>query len=330
MRILSLIWRHWLVLLLSLIVSAAIAVPFAQRSTGIYSSSGQLFLPSPDPVSGLVSDASSIDFLLQDYVGQTLSQDVRDAAGAEAPQIESVGAEQLGNEQDVYELTAKATTAAAAESAVQLSAEAMEAEADRLLKEQFAQFREDMTDDVLAVFREKRRLINLIPVQQAQVDSTQAKLDAAEEGSAEAESLTDELAHERGLLNRYQQQKFILDKEQQALVHLPAKVAEQFAVAEGAGKVVAGPSRPVTDKQIRVIQLVGAAIIAGLLAATLITLWLERDELGAGYSNYAYGAGTSTSMSAERSTASGGNYFSAAEGGERSESSPGTLPRNRN
>jgi hypothetical protein len=327
MRILSLIWRHWLVLLLSLIVSAAIAVPFAQRSTGIYTSSGQLFLPSPDPVSGLVSEASSIDFLIQDYVQQSLSRDVREAAGAEEPQIQSVAAEQLQNEKDVYELTAKATTAPAAESAVQLSAEAMEAEADRLLKEQFEQFRADTTNDVLAVFREKRRLINLIPQQQVEVDSTQAQLDAAQEGSAEAESLSDELAKQREQLNRYQQQKFILDKEQQALIHLPAKISEQFAVARGAGEVVAGPSRAVTDKQIRVIQLVGAAILAGLLAATLITLWLERDELRAGYSNLTSGPGDSTSMRAERSTASSGNFFSATEGKDESESS--TLRRNR-
>jgi hypothetical protein len=329
MRILSLIWRHWLVLLLSLIVSAAIAVPFAQRSAGVYSSSGQLFLPSPDPVSGLVSDASSIDLLLQDYAQQSLSQDVRDAAGAEAPQIQSVAAVQLQNEQDVYELTAKATTAPAALTAVQLSAEAMGAEADRLLETQFAQFREDITEDVLVVFREKRRVTNLIPEQQAQVDGILARLDAAEEDSAEAETLTDELASARTRLNTSQQRRFILDKEQQALVRLPAKVGEQFAVAKRASELVAGPSRPVTDKQIRVIQLVGAAMIAGLLAATLITLWLERDALRGGYSNFAYGAEGSASMRAERSPASGGNYFSAAEGEETSESSAGTLPRNR-
>jgi hypothetical protein len=276
-----------------------------------------------------VSDASSIDLLLQDYAQESLAQDVRDAAGAEAPQIQSVAAVQLQTEKDVYELTAKATTAPAALTAVRLSADAMGAEANRLLKTQFAQFREDITNKVLEVFREKRRVTNLIPAQQVEVDGILAKLDAAEEDSEEAESLTEELAGARTLLNTYQQRRFILDKEQQALIRLPAKVGEQIAVAQDASELVAGPSQPTTDKQIRVIQLVGAAIIAGLLAATLITLWLERDELRGGYSNFAYGAEGPASMRAERPSATGGNYFSSAEDEERSESSAGTLPRNR-
>lgn len=279
MRVLTLLWKHRLVLLLSLIVSAAVATPFALRSQATYTSTAALFLPSADPVAGIVSSTSALSAELQGYAAQELREDVRTDAGADAGKIVSLSAEVDQNDDDIYTLTARAQTAAMATTTIQFGATRLLDKADSLLTDEFERFRENTTEDVLAVFREKRRVFNLIPEQKARVDEIVSQLEGLDENSPEAGSLEDELERERDLLNSYQQQHRILEQEQKNLINLPAEVGAQVVVSRGVARLVSGPTNPAADTQTRVVQLVGAAVLAGLLAAVLLTLWLERAVL---------------------------------------------------
>ena len=279
MRILTLLWKHRLVLLLSLIVSAVVATPFALRSQATYTSTAALFLPSADPVASIVSTTSALSAELQGYAAQELREDVRPDAGADAGKIVSLSAEVDQNNDDIYTLTARAQTAAMATTTIQFGATRLLDRADSLLTDEFERFRENTTEDVLAVFREKRRVINLIPDQKAQVDEIVSQLEGLDENSPEAGPLEDDLERERDLLNSYQQQKRILEQEQKNLINLPAEVGAQVVVTQGVARLVSGPTNPAADTQTRVVQLVGAAVMAGLLAAVLLTLWLERAAL---------------------------------------------------
>ncbi|CAN5583084.1 hypothetical protein BH18ACT16_BH18ACT16_02500 [soil metagenome] len=278
-RILTLLWKHRLVLLLSLIVSAAVATPFALQSQATYTSTAALFLPSSDPVSGIVSSTSALSLELQGYAAQELREDVRSDAGTDAGKIVSVSAEVDQNENDIYRLTAQAQTAAMATTTIQLSATRLLDRADTLLTDEFERFRENTTEDVLAVFREKRQVITLIPEQKAQVEEIVSQLEGLDENSPEAGTLEDDLERERDLLHSYQQQQRILQQEQKNLINLPAEVGAQVVVSQGVARLVSGPTNPAADTQTRVVQLVGAAVMAGLLAAVLLTLWLERAAL---------------------------------------------------
>jgi len=278
-RVLTLLWKHRLVLLLSLIVSAAVATPFALRSQATYTSTAALFLPSADPVAGIVSSTSALSLELEGYAAQELREEVRSDAGTDAGKIVSLSAEVDQNENDIYQLTAQAQTSAMATTTIQLSATRLIDKADSLLMDEFERFRENTTEDVLAVFREKRLVLNLIPEQKALVDRIVSQLEGVDENSPEAGPLEDRLERERDLLNSYRQQQRILQQEQKNLINLPAEVGKQVVVAQGVARLVSGPSNPAADTQTRVVQLVGAAVMAGLLAAVLLTLWLERAVL---------------------------------------------------
>ena len=193
-RVLTLLWKHRLVLLLSLIVSAAVATPFALRSQATYTSTAALFLPSADPVAGIVSSTSALSLELEGYAAQELREDVRSDAGTDAGKIVSVSAEVDQNENDIYRLTAQAQTAAMATTTIQLSATRLIDKADALLTDEFGRFRENTTEEILAVYREKRRVDNLIPGQEAQVDELVSQLEGLDENSPEAGPLEDELA----------------------------------------------------------------------------------------------------------------------------------------
>lgn len=304
MRVLTLLWKHRLVLLLSLIVSAAVATPFALRSQATYTSTAALFLPSADPVAGIVSSTSALSLELEGYAAQELREDVRTEAGTDAGKIVSLSAEVDQNENDIYRLTAQAQTAAMATTTIQLSATRLINEAADLLTDEFGRFRENTIEQVLAVYREKRRVSNLIPEQQAQVTEIVSQLEGLDENSPEAGPLEDELARERDLLNSYQQQKNILRQEQKNLSNLPAEVGEGVVVAQGVARLVSGPTNPAADTQTRVVQLVGAAVMAGLLAAILLTLWLERAALREKQRDPGHDIDSAPHAVAERSAAS--------------------------
>jgi uncharacterized protein involved in exopolysaccharide biosynthesis len=278
-RVLTLLWKHRLVLLLSLIVSAAVATPFALRSQATYTSTAALFLPSADPVAGIVSTTSALSAELQGYAAQELREDVRTDAGADAGKIVSLSTEVDQNADDIYTLTARAQTAAMATTTVQFGATRLINKAADLLEDELGRFRENISEEISAVYREKRRWANLIPEQEGQVDEIVSQLEGLDEDSPEAGPLEDDLARERDLLNSYQQQRRILEQEQKNLINLPADVGAQVAVSRGVARLVSGPTNPAADTQTRVVQLVGAAVMAGLLAAVLLTLWLERAAL---------------------------------------------------
>ena len=169
-RVFTLLWKHRLVLLLSLIVSAAVATPFALRSQATYTSTAALFLPSADPVAGVVSSTSALSLELEGYAAQELREDVRTDAGSDAGKIVSVSAEVDQNENDIYRLTAQAQTAAMATTTIQLSATRLIDKADALLMRSSNDFARTPQKRSLAVYREKRQMDTLIPGQEAQVD----------------------------------------------------------------------------------------------------------------------------------------------------------------
>ena len=56
MRLMTLLWKHRMVLLLSIVVSLAVAIPIASLSPVTYTSTGVFLIPTTDPLTGALTD----------------------------------------------------------------------------------------------------------------------------------------------------------------------------------------------------------------------------------------------------------------------------------
>src|SRR4051794_10062456 len=120
------LWRRKWILVVTVIVAAGAAMPFALQKTETFSSGSEAIVPSTPPLPNLNPSVAQglLANKLADYVKGGLDQDVRELMGPEADQVDSVKGSQ-SSDFNVYTLEATAFTEKAAEKAAALAAQAV-------------------------------------------------------------------------------------------------------------------------------------------------------------------------------------------------------------
>lgn len=287
----GLVWRHRWILLVSLVFSVAGTLPFALSGKATYQSSGTVLIPSGDPVAVTNTQTSAVDTRLNAFShGQTLLEAVRSRMGAAANGLISVttGQQRAG---DLYSLTATAKSSQVARDAVSAGALALIDESNSLTAAQVAQLRTQVNDQMLPLEQQRGALVKRVLNQKAAIHQTQVQLKQVENdipkssGAArgalqeQANELSTTLRDEQVELDRLNARVAFIESNQGQLTDLVQGAVQIQLTRKAASTLLSAPSAPSTDSSRRVVQTIGLAVLAGLVMATLVVIWLERRRL---------------------------------------------------
>lgn len=277
MRFMTLVWKHRLVLLLSIVVSLAVVVPIASIAPVTYTSVGDFLIPTTDPLTGDLTDTSPLGLAIDDYARESLAEDVRVKLGTGSEQLISLAATREDDEDETYNLVAEADSPAVATESVTLGAEVLSSASQRLGALQTSRFNHRVVDELVELEVKRARLHKRAVVRGKKIQSLRALIAGARASDdADLEALKDEAAKEDPVLAGYRKRIDIIRSKSQNLEELIANINDVLITRVASSGLVSPPSVPTTGSDTRLIQLAGIAVIAGLLTASLITLWLER------------------------------------------------------
>lgn len=280
MRLMTLLWKHRMVLLLSIVVSLAVAIPIASLSPVTYTSTGVFLIPTTDPLTGALTDTSPLSLSIDDYARNGLADDVRDRLGADSDELIFVSALRDNDQDDTYTLVAEATSASIASEGVAAAASVLGSTAESLSVSQAARFNRQVVEDLVDLEVERARLHKREVVQARQTNSLVDQIAVARStGDADLKALEDELSNERRVLAGYKQRIAIIKSKSGNLERLSANVNDARVTRIASSSLISPPSTPTTGSDARLIQLAAIAVLAGLLTTLLVTLWLERHTM---------------------------------------------------
>lgn len=280
MRLMTLFWKHRLVLLLSIVVSLAVVIPISSLTPVTYTSSGEFLIPTTDPLTGDLTDTSPLSLSIDDYARQSLPDDVRAEIGADSDGLISIGATRENDQDETYTLLAEASSPPVATEAVTVAARVLSSAAKGLSASQISRFNSQVVQELVDLDVERARLHILMIAQGKKTQSLRDEIAVARSsGDADVRALEAELSKEYRVLAGYRQRIDIINSKSRNLEELSANINDVRVTRVASSSLISPPSTPTTGSESRLIQLAAIAVIAGLLAALLITLWLERHTM---------------------------------------------------
>ncbi|MBA3754617.1 MAG: hypothetical protein H0X01_10895 [Nitrospira sp.] len=280
MRLMTLIWKHRLVLLLSIVVSLAVVIPVASIAPVTYTSSGEFLIPTTDPLTGDLTDTSPLGRSTDDYARESLADDVRVGLESNSDELISISATRDNDQDETYSLVAEASSASVATEGVSLGAKILSSAAETLSASQISSFNRRVVDELVDLEVERTRIHKLSLVQARKTESLRDLIAVARStGDADLKALEDELSKERVVLAGYQQRIDLIKSKSENLKRLIANVNDVSITRVASSSLISSPSIPTTGSDARLIQLAGIAVLAGLTVALLVTLWLERRTM---------------------------------------------------
>ena len=280
MRLMTLLWKHRLLLLLSIVVSLAAVIPIASIAPVTYTSTGVFLIPTTDPLTGDLTDTSPLSLSIDDYVRKALDEDVRNGLGSDSDELISISAIRENEQDETYSLVAEASASSVATESVAVGAQVLSSAAKSLSAAQATRFNRQIVEELVDLEVQRVRLHKLAVVQSRKNESLRDLIAVARStGDADLQALEEKLAEERRVLAGYGQRIDIIKSKSGNLEKLSANINDVRVTRVASSSLISPASTPTTGSEARLIQLAGIAVIAGLTAAFLITAWLERRTM---------------------------------------------------
>jgi hypothetical protein len=272
--------RRW-VILLALLVSAAVAVPFAVMRPASFTSSGEVFIPASDPVGSEVSKASTLSVKLQAYGGSQITTDVRNALGTQSPGLVSVDVVQQ-RDPNFYDVRAEARNSTTARAAVAVAAQKLMNKSQTFGESQLATLNSEIRSRLAALEHPLATLLTQRSELQTQVRALAAdakSLELSSPGSSEALAAQQKVTKKRIQLHELGAKIGALETQRKGLMNLMQNARDTALSRIASSTVVSGPSQPVTTLPMRVVSTLALAMLVGLVVSILAVVWMERRRI---------------------------------------------------